>query len=314
MRDSLTKKQHTSKGWTFVEMLVAISMSAIFLGAAALVFSSISVNSKRLTRVLDVSIGTSTSQNFYDQSSGTVRVYSAPNYGRAAYAQTFRDLMMDDAADSSAIYCLPRNINNTIRPEFLRYEAGDDGANLPRPRLDTSDAFRSFLAVSEPTSTGIYDRSIRSVPPTDRPQASVYMLCPETDNGYIRVHAVYEIDLVTTASPSGSYASVRRYKNGSLTHYYDVFFESGSGDAFAPLFVTFERKSRAAVNEGLAIDRFKIAEGNPFHLIWLPDPAINPFKEPAWTNVEPASSPRAAYEHMAGKTSFLVALPMFPSI
>jgi len=78
--------------------------------------------------------------------------------------------------------------------------------------------------------------------------------------------------------------------------------------------VTFEKKSRAAVNEGQALDRFKTAEGNPFHLIWLPDPAINPFKEAPWTNVEPASSPRAAYEHMAGKTSFLVALPMFPSI
>lgn len=295
-------------------MLVSISMSAIFLGAAALVFSSISVNSKRLTRVLEVSIGETTKRNFYDQSGSTVRVYSAPNYGRAAFAQTFRDLMMEDAFDSSAIYCLPRNIDNTIRPEFLRYEAGDDGAELPRPRLDTSEAFRSFLAISEPTSAGIYDQPIRSVPPTDRPQASIYMLCPETDNGYIRVHAVYEIDLVPTSSPAGSYATVRRYKNGSLTHYYDIFFEAGSGNAFAPLFVTFEKESRSAVNEGTSLDRFKIAEGNPFHLIWLPDPSINPYNEPVWTAVDPATSPRAAYEHMAGKTSFLVALPMFPSI
>lgn len=294
-------------------MLVAISMSAIFLGAAALVFSSISVNSKRLTRVLDVSIGSSTKQNFYGQSGSTVRAYSAPNYGRAAFAQTIRDLMMEDAFDSSAIYCLPRNLDNTIRPEFLRYEAGDDGANLPRPQLDSSDAFRRFLAVSEPTSAGIYDRTIRTVPPTDRPQASIFMLAPENDNGYVRVHAIYEIDLIATTSPVGSYASVRRYKNGSLTHYYDVFFESGPGDDFAPLFVTFEREARASLNEGIAIDRFKIAEGNPFHLIWLPDPAINPYKQAAWTPVESASSPRAAYEHMAGKTSFLVALPMFPS-
>jgi len=140
------------------------------------------------------------------------------------------------------------------------------------------------------------------------------MLRPETDRGYIRVHAVYEIDLIPTSSPSGTYASVRRYRNGSLTHYYDVFFEAGSGDVFAPLFVTFERKSRSAVSEGQAIDRFKIAGGNPFHLIWLPDPAINPYEEPTWTATDPAASPRAAYEHMAGKTSFLVALPMFRSI
>ena len=163
--NTLTKAQRTAGGWTFVEMLVAISMSAIFLGAAALVFSSISVNSKRLTRILDVSIGNSTKQNFYSQSGTSVRVYSAPNYGKAAFAQVFRDLMMEDAADASAIYCLPRNINNSIRPEFLRYEAGDDGATLPRPRLDTSDSFRSFLAISEPTSAGIFDRAIRNVPP-----------------------------------------------------------------------------------------------------------------------------------------------------
>ncbi|MEM6916593.1 MAG: hypothetical protein AAF491_08525, partial [Verrucomicrobiota bacterium] len=120
-------------------------------------------------------------------------------------------------------------------------------------------------------------------------------------------------NIVPTSSPAGSYASVRRYKNGSLTHYYDVFFESGSGDDFAPLFATFEKSSRSAVNEGQAIDRFKIAEGNPFHLVWLPDPAINPFQQNAWTAVDPSSSPRAAYEQMAGKTSFLVVLPMFPS-
>lgn len=311
----MQKSSHrTQRGFTFVEMLIAISMTAIFLGAAALVFSSISVNSKRLTRILDVSIGGTTKQNFYGQSGSTVRVYTAPNYGKAAFAQTFRDLMLEDASNASAVYCLPRTLDNSIRPEFLRYEAGDAGANLPRPRLDTSNAFRSFLAISEPTSTGIYDRAIRNVPPTDRPQASIFMLTPESDNGYIRVLAVYEIDLVATTSPLGHYASVRRYKNGSLTHYYDVFYESGSGDAFAPLFVTFERKSRAAVSEGQAIDRFKVAEGNPFHLVWLPDPAINPYKEAAWTDVDPASSPRAAYEHMSGKTSFLVALPMFPSI
>ncbi|MDF1825653.1 MAG: hypothetical protein P1U68_13490 [Verrucomicrobiales bacterium] len=304
----------TIRGWTFAEMLIAISLSAVFLGAAALVFSSISANSKRLTRILTVSIGSNTKQNFYGQSGSTVRVYSAPNFGKAAFAQTFRDLMLEDASNASAVYCLPRTLDNSIRPEFLRYEAGDDGVELPRPRLDTSNSFRSFLAISEPTSAGIYDRTIRNVPPTDRPQATIYMLTPETETGYVRVLAVYEIDLVATTSPVGHYASVRRYKNNSLTHYYDVFYEAGPGDAFAPLFVTFERESRAAVNEGQSIDRFKIAEGNPFHLIWLPDPAINPYKEAAWTPVDPAGSPRSTYEHMAGKTSFLVAIPMFPSI
>ena len=303
-----------NSAWTFVEMLVAMSLAAIFLGAASLVYASISANSKRLTTLSEVSIGSATKQNFYDQSGSTVRVYTAPNYGKSAFAQEFRDLTLEDADRSSAVFCLPRSINNSIRPEFLRYLAGDDGANLPRPRLDTPEAFRRFLADVEPTSAGIYDSAIRNVPATDRPNVSIYMLAPDTDNGYIRVRAVYEIDLITAGGIGGTYASVRRYQNGVLTHYYDIHYASGTGDAFQPLFVAFEQKSRAAVNEGQAIDRFKLAEGSPFYLIWLPDPAINPFEVAPWTKTDPASSPRDAYEHMSGKTSFMIALPMFPNL
>lgn len=301
-------------GFTFVEMLVAISISAIFLGAATLVLASISVNSKRLTTVVDVNIGSSTKQNFYGQSDSNLRVNTAPNYGKAARFEEFRDLLLDDAHHSFAVYCLPRQLNNSIRPEFLRYEASDSGATIPMPRLDTPEAFRSFLADSEPTSAGIYDSPIRNVPATNRPNTSIYMLSPSSDEGYVRVHAVYEIDLVPTTSPSGTYASVRRYKNGTLTHYYDVFYESGSGDPFQPVFVVFERSSRLAVNEGQAIDRFKVSDGNPFYLLWLPDPAINPYKLPNWTAADPASSPRAAYEQMSGKTSMVIAFPMFPNL
>lgn len=302
------------RAWTFVEMLVAMSLAAIFLGAATLVYSSISANSKRLTTLIEVNIGSTTKGNFYDQSGSTVRVYTAPNYGKAAFAQEFRDLMLDDADRSSAIFCLPRSIDNSIRPEFLRYLAGDAGATIPRPRLDTPEAFRTFLADVEPTSAAIYDSPIRNVPATDRPDATIYMLAPDTDNGYIRVRSVYEIDLIPAGSVGGTYASVRRYRNGTLTHYYDIHYAAGSGDAFQPLFVVFEQQSRAAVAEGTAIDRFKVADGSPFYFVWLPDPSINPFEQAAWTRSDPVSSPREAYEHMAGKTSFMVALPMFPNL
>ncbi len=295
-------------------MLVAISLSAVFLGAASLVYASISANSKRLTTLIEVNIGSTTKNNFYDQSGSTVRVYTAPNYGKAAFAQEFRDLMLNDADRSSAIFCLPRSINNSIRPEFLRYLPGDSGATLPRPLMDSPEAFRAFLADVEPTSTAIYDSPIRNVPATNRPNATIYMLAPETDNGYIRVRSVYEIDLISAGSAGGTYASVRRYRNGTLTHYYDVHYAAGSGDAFQPLFVAFEQQSRLAVAEGTAIDRFKIAGGSPFYFVWLPDPSINPFELDTWTKVDPASSPREAYEHMAGKTSFMVALPMFPNL
>ncbi|MAS93021.1 MAG: hypothetical protein CMO55_07465 [Verrucomicrobiales bacterium] len=308
------RESRSERGWTFVEMLVAIAISAVFLGAATLVMASISVNSKRLTSVVEVDIGSSTKLNFYGQAGNTLRVNSSPNYGKAARFEEFRDLILDDAYRSFGVYCLPRQLNNSIRPEFLRFEAGDAGSTSPLPRLDTPEAFRSFLADVEPTSAGIYDTAIRNVPDQDRPNTSIYMLSNASEEGYVRVHAIYEIDLVPSSSPYGTYASVRRYKNGSLTHYYDVFYPSGSGDAFHPVFVAFERSSRLAVNEGTAIDRFKVSDGNPFYLLWLPDPAINPYQLANWTASDPASSPRAAYEQMSGKTSMVIAIPMFPNL
>ncbi|MDF1853741.1 MAG: prepilin-type N-terminal cleavage/methylation domain-containing protein [Verrucomicrobiales bacterium] len=302
------------RGFTFVEMLVAISLSAVFLGAASIVLTSISANSKRLTRVVELDIGSSTKNNFYEQGGSTVQTYAAPNYGRAAYVQLIRDLMLEDASQSSAVFCLPRQLENTIRPEFLPFPAGAEGATVSRPVLDTPEAFRNFLATAEPTSAGIYDSAVRNIPPTNRPDTTIFMLAPETDPTYIRVRAIYEIDLVPVTTVAGIYASVRRYKNGVLTHYYDVFYDSGSGDPFYPAFATFERTARQAVTEGSAIDRFKIAQGNPFSLVWLPDPAINPLELAPVTVTDPATSPRAAYQKMTGKTSFVVALPMFPNL
>jgi hypothetical protein len=302
------------RAWTFVEMLVAVSLSAVFMGAATLVFGSITANSKRLTTVIDVNIGGAAKQNFYGQSGDTVRAYTAPNYGKAAYTQEFRDLILDDSEYASGIYCLPRSVANTVRPEFLRYTAGDPASTLARPRLDTPEAFRQFLAAVEPGSAAIYDSAMRNVPAANRPNTSIYFLSPETDPGYLRVRAVYEIDFVPLTDGSGTYSSVRRYRNNVLTHYYDVFYPAGSGAAFHPVFVAFERQARRAVNEGTAIDRFKVSAGSPFYLLWLPDPSINPYKLPAWTATEPATSPRAAYEHMANKSSFVIALPLFPNL
>lgn len=302
------------QAWTFVEMLVAISLSAIFLGAATLVLSSINANSKRLVRVINANIGSSANINFYGTNTGNVRVHAAPNYGKAATAQLFRDRILEDAEASSAVFCLPRVLRNTVRPEFLRYEPGEVGSTSRKVRLDTPEAFRQFLATIDPISAGIHDTAIRNVPPTNRPNTTIYLLGPETDPGFIRVNAVYEIDLVPVTNVPGTYVSVRRYKNGSLTHYYDVFYDSGAGDPFYPAFVCFEREARKVVNEGTAIDRFKIAKGNPFSFVWLPDPAINPYDVPAVTVTDPASSPRQAYQKMTGKTTFMVAIPMFPNL
>lgn len=308
------KTSASQRAWTFVELLVAISLSAVFMGAASLVLATISANSKRLATVLTVNIGTANKLAFYGQSGDTVGVYAAPSYGRAALAVNFRDLLREDSETSSLVHCLPRSAANSVRPEFLRYEAGDAGSTLAPPRLDTPEAFRQFLATAEPSSAAIYDTAIRNVPSPNRPNTTIFFLSASEDPGYLRVRAVYEIDYVTTSSPAGTYASVRRYKNGSLTHYYDVFFGSGSGSLPVPSFVAFERRARAAVIEGTAIDRFKIADWSPFYLLWLPDPSVNPHRVQDTAATAPASSPLSAYEHLGARSSLHLVQPMFPNL
>ncbi|MBU6178672.1 MAG: hypothetical protein KGR69_03365 [Verrucomicrobia bacterium] len=300
--------------WTFVEMLVAISLAAIFLGAASLVYASISVNSRRLTTVVTVNVGSANRQNLYGQAGDTLGTYSAPNFGRAASAADFRDLFRGDAAAASFLHCLPRSVRNTIRPEFLTFPAGSPNATTRPPRLDTPEAFRQFLAQALPASTAIYDTPVRNFPPANRPNTTVFMVGPSQDAGFLRVRAVYEIDYLNTTSPSGTYATVRRYRNGSLTHYYDVFFEAGPGSLPVPSFVAFENTSRLAVVEGTSIDRFKIASREPFYLLWLPDPSVNPLKVPTASASAPASSPLSAYGHLGSRSNLCLALPMFPGL
>jgi hypothetical protein len=299
-------------GFTFVEMLVAAGLTAVFLGAGALVFQCISVHSKRLTSMLTIDIGTSAAQNFYGQDTGEVRVYSAPNYGRLPLVKNLRDTFFDDLARSESVYCLPRSGLNTVRPATLTYPAPNPGDE--RPDLDTPEAFRQFLHTAEPTSVAIFDTAIRNVPPTSKPNASIFLLSPAANDDEMNVSAVYDIDFLTPTGRDGVYASVRRYKQGSLTHYYDVYYEDQGGDAFLPLFVAFERQALLNVVEGTDIDRFKVAPGSPFYLIWWPDPSINPLSKEPWIAAEDAASPRATYEQMAGKTGFLLTAPMFPSL
>ncbi len=314
MNNAFPIEKRKPQAWTFVEMLVAISLSAIFLGAAALVLQAITVNSKRLTSLIEVTIGESKKLNFYGQSGDSLRVYSAPNYGRLLFAKDLRTTLLDDVDRSSAVFCLPRSIDNSIRPEFLRYLPGDDGSTLSHPQLDSPEAFRRFLADVEPTSAAIFDTSIRNVPDPNKPNTTIFLLAPESSPSFIRVHAVYEIDFVTPTNIAGDYISVRRYKNGTLTNYYDIFHHSGDGPSLLPSFVAFESESRLATTEGESIDRFKIAPESPFYFLWLPDPSINPQRNPAWGTTYPSDTARNAYGHLSENTSMLTVIPMFPSI
>ena len=311
---NLTVKPHQSKtGFTFVEMLVAVALSSVCLGAGALAFQSITANAKRSTSIIEIDIGQTTNQSFYPDApaTGKIRTYSAPNFGKLMFAQELRGKFIEDASRSTAVFCLPRSIPNTIRPTTLSYPGG----SAYRPKLDTPEAFRAFLAVVETTSTGVYDSMVRNVPDPNKPSTTVYMLGPASSVDEIQVNAIYEVDFVTPSNVSGTYASVRRYVGSSLTHYYDVFYPAGDGTFSYTPFVEFESRSRkqgAEITAEEAYRRsFQIAPYSPFYMVWLPDPSINPYDKQTYTSLD---LPRSTYEHMTNKSAFSLVLPMFPSL
>jgi len=304
-------------GWTFVEMLVAISLSAIFLGTAALVFQAINHNSKRLTTLIKLDIGEANKTNFFNLKGSTVTTYTAPNYGKLVFAQDIRESMLADADRSSAVYCLPRSGLNTIRQEFITYPSGNPGSSSPHPQIDTPEAFRKYLRSVYPTKAAVFDSPIRNVPLISKMNTSVFMLAPQQNPNMIRLYAVYDIDYVTPKTGGGMYVSVKRFKNGNLSSYYDAYYPGATvkDNSPAPQFVVFESKNRKSYPEGQSIDRFKVAPNSPFYFVWLPDPAIN-FLDIHSSSMKapPSSSPREAYYNQATRTSFMLVLPMFPSL
>ena len=301
----------SKRGFTFVEMLVAISLSAIFLGTGALAMYAVSQNAKHFSTVVTVTIGESLKSNFYGISGDTIRTPACPNLGRIPLAQEMRDRFLEDVAMSEGIYCLARSEANPIWPDTLAwpYPAGSPD----RPTLDTNEAFRKFLASAEPSTAGVF-LPARNLPPKSAPNTSIFLLGPSNLADALSIQAIYEIDYVPSTLPEGTYASVRRYKSNSLTHYYDVFYQSGTEGNLLPSFVAFESENRKFLAEGDAVDRFKLAPRGPFFLIWWPDPTVNPFTTPSLSLSAGPTEPLAAYGHLAGKTAFAMAVPMFPTL
>lgn len=314
MPTSLQPRRTTGRSpqsaFTFVELLVAISLSAIFIGTGALALGTISRNSKHFSAVHQLNLGTEICANFYGINSGTVTAPASPNLGRIALAQELRDQFLADLDQSESLYCLARAGLNDLRPEWLDWP---HAAATNKPVLDTPEAFRQFLAAVEPTTAAVFT-AYRNVPPASAPNTSLFMIAPTDQADYLKVQAVYEIDFQTLTSPAGVYASVRRYKNGALTHYYDIFYDEGPEAFITPSVVAFESRTRLMRNEGAAVDRFKRSPTGPFYLIWLPDPTINPMTTETATVPTDSANVLEAYGHLAGKTGFMIVCPTFPSL
>ena len=309
MLSSFRKRRR--RAFSLIELVVASSLVVSFFGAAALVYRSTSVNQKRLAKFGEANILEANALNFYGLATGMKDVYWAPNYGTSARADAMRDLFYDDIQHASAVYCLARSGLNAIRPTTI-----DIASTFRGTDIDTPDEFIDVLDVPFPTADGTFS-AYRGVPTNaaDR-NATIFILQPSSSETQLWVWSIWEIDFVDVAAPEvGTYASVRRYVNSTLTRVYDIFYPTGDNTAtFGPPFVHFELKNRSVLTEGAAIDRFKIAESQPFYFVWWPDPASPVLEAGPDAATYGASDPRSAYAMHEGQTSYFFVVPMFPSL
>lgn len=299
-------------GFSLVEILVASSMAVVVLGTASLLYQTISMNQRRMSEFGPVAVGANQVANYYDgEATGTtVDTYIAPHYGRSARAEILREKFWDDVRHANAVFCLARNGLNNIRPDFITIPTGFDMRDV-----DTPELFRLFLESAIPSSIGVFQNS-RGAP--DYPNSTIFVLQPSEYTEFLTVRAVYEIDVQTItngANTEGHYALVRRYAFGTRTHYYDVYYHADNGGvgSFQPVFASLERRERLSVSES-SYDLFKVARDMPFYLIWWPDPGVPNLLGENVANSASISSPLSVYGDMAGKTSFLFTVPVFPAL
>jgi hypothetical protein len=314
-----------------VELLLVLALSAVILGGAVVCYGTLVRSQPSVSSMVSVPLGVTRVQNFYGSITNTVNVAMAPQYGALSLAEELREQFLTDTLSATAVYCLPRDGMNTWRPSVIAYNASTDD------ELDTPQKFRAHIIAHASVSSSLY-RDYRNPlnNGTAVPQnATIFVLGYSKYAGYLKVSAIYDIDLIRftgATEPNGIYASVKRYADATTTTTpstlsymggYDVFFPPSipsptnaaqwSTDGFTPLFITIERAARLALRETpTTIDRFKRASERPFYFIWWPDPAARHLG--AVANTLASTDPRQAYNHMAGRTSFMFTVPMFPAL
>lgn len=327
----MNRRVHQAGGYTSVELLLVLALSAVILGAAVVSYGTLVRSQPSVSSMVAVPLGTTRSQHFYGTLDPTVDVGMAPQYGALSLAEELREQFLTDTLSATAVYCLPRDGINTWKPSLIAYNSSTD------EELDTPQKFRAHIIARASVPASLY-RDYRNPlnDGTSVPQnTTIFVLGYSKFSGYLKVNAIYDIDLIRftgALEPNGIHASVKRYADAvsgtspsDLTYMggYDVFFPPSipsptsatqwATDGFAPLFVTFERASRLALRETpTTIDRFKRAYERPFYFIWWPDPATRHLGQIA--NTLASTDPRQAYNQMAGRSSFMFTVPMFPAL
>lgn len=322
---------HRQDGFTSLELLLVVALSAVVISGAVISYGTLVRSQPNISSVVMVPLGQTRVMNFYGQNANTMNVGMAPQYGALSLAEELREQFLTDTLSATAVFCLPRDDINTWRPSVIAYNPA------LHDELDTPQKFRAHVVANAGAPSSLY-RDYRN-PLNDGTavpkNASIFVLGYSKYPGYLKVAAIYDIDVIRftgSAEPAGIYASVRRYADAASTSTpstlaytggYDVFYPpsvqlpatatSWAADSFAPIFITFERAARLALRETPAtIGRFKRASERPFYFIWWPDPTM---RHLGVTSSSLASNdPRQAYNHMAGRTSFMFTVPMFPAL
>ncbi len=294
--------------FTFVELVVALAIAAAVITTAALVYGTVSRSNSRLGTYGKVTLPTGTLAALYPNRTGTdLQTYFAPNYGRMAMAEQLRQSLYEDVAHATAVFCLARSGQSSIRPTTITISSTVDAR-----QYDTAEAFRLFLASAIPASSTTFT-SYRGKGTANN--LSIFILGQSSSATSLNVRAIYELDLVAASSPAGTLASVRRFEGTTYTDYYDVFYPASTlPTAFAPTVVQFERSTRAVVAEGSSIDPFKLADHRPFSFVWWPDPSMTTLEGNNTFATYGSSDPRSAYAGMVDRTSFFMVLPLFPDL
>ncbi len=324
----MSRRPHRAQGFSAAELLVAMAIAAIAIGAAAVSFGTLVRAQPKVANTAVVTLDATRLLAYYNLNSTTVQAPVAPNYGTQARAENLRERFLADTVSAIGVYCLARSTANTYHPFSIPYNPNTDRV------LDGPVNFRQLL-LDKAATTGVTAASFltqRNRTP-DVPNsatytygASVFVIGYSPYATSLVVTAIYDIDVDKVASPKGFYASVKRWAGSNLTapgltDYYDIFYPTSTPntwpttpDEFAPLWVSFERQSRKALTETAAIDRYKIARDMPFYFIWWPDPALSTLDATRAKLSPPATtSPRYEYYQMGGRTAFMFTVPAFPS-
>jgi len=298
------------EAFSLVELLVAGAIGALLIAAAVVGFGVITQSPVRQT-TQNVGIAGGTMQALYGSGSPLITLGANPNYFQAAQARRMKQLLLDDVASASAVFCLGRDGlgGPALRPHVLP-AAADFRTNA------TPSRFRDFLAAQGVGAafSAAQSGALRSA------NASIFVvgsLANSTTNGNtVSFIATYEIDFVPTTQPTGgTLATVRRYSgsnNQVPTDYYHAFYpdEDNSTGGFRPLAAFFQRQHAASSGGG---GPFAAAPNNPFTFVWWPDPLVSKLSGDA-VPAASADSARANYANMAGRTSLFFVLPAFPSL